>query len=67
MRSRVSAGPDIPALDGRSPLHLIEAGELDRVARLDAALEHPSANEGAGVGVAARSGVTSALGAGTTL
>jgi hypothetical protein len=66
MRSRVSAGPDIPALDGRSPLHLIEAGELDRVARLDAALEHPSASEGAGVGVA-RSGVTSALGAGTTL
>jgi hypothetical protein len=47
-------------------LHLIEAGELDRVARLDAALEHPSASEGAGVGVA-RSGVTSALGAGTTL
>jgi hypothetical protein len=35
--------PDIPALDGRSPLDLLADGQLDRVARLISALEDPGA------------------------
>ena len=34
---------DIPALDGRSPLELITAGEIDRVQHLVSELEDPGA------------------------